>query len=139
MKKAFILLLILFLINVPNLYYSWYMKFPKIDVIQHFLGGFFMAMFMAAYLKKYILEKEFLKNMLIVVGATTFVGVVWEFSEYIANQTLIDPLYRWFKIKAYFMGDLEDTVSDLTLDILGASSFWIIHLLRSRDEKIQKY
>jgi len=98
-----------------------------------------MAMFMAAYLKKYILEKEFLKNMLIVVGATTFVGVVWEFSEYIANQTLIDPLYRWFKIKAYFMGDLEDTVSDLTLDILGASSFWIIHLLRSRDEKIQKY
>ena len=90
-------------------------------------------MFMVAYLRKYLFEKDFIKNMLIVIGATTLVGVVWEFSEYIANQTLIDPFYRWFGITAYFMGDLEDTVFDLVLDILGGSSFWIIHSLRSRN------
>lgn len=91
-----------------------------------------MAMFMAAYLKEHILKGAFIKNTLIVVGATTFIGVVWEFSEYIANQTLIEPFYRWFGIKAYFMGDLKDTMADLTLDVLGACSLWIIHSLWSR-------
>ena len=88
---------------------------------------------MTAYLKKQMLEKDFIKNMLVVIGATTLIGVVWEFSEYIANQTLIDPFYRWFGITAYFMGDLEDTVFDLALDILGGSLFWIIHFFRSRN------
>ena len=98
----------------------------------HFLGGFFVAMLMAAYLKDNILKKAFLKNMLIVIGAATFIGVVWEFSEYIANQILVEPFYRWFQVRTYFMGDLQDTISDLLLDILGATLFTTYHLLRSR-------
>lgn len=132
MRKAFILLLILFLSNLPSLYYGWYLDMPWVDVVQHFIGGFLVAMFMTAYLGENISGRSFLKNMLIVVGATTFVGVIWEFSEFIANQTLIEPFYRWFEIRAYFMGDLKDTMSDLLMDILGSSSFWIIHSLRSR-------
>jgi len=125
MKKAFILLILLFLTNIPSTYYSLYIEYWWFDTIQHFLGGIFIAMFMYYYLKNHLIPKHEIKNALIIVGATVFIGVIWEFSEYIANQTLIEPFYRWFEIRAYFMGDLQDTVKDLLMDTLGASIFYI--------------
>ncbi len=130
MKKAFIALVAVFLINIPSLYYGWYIKWDWIDVVLHFSGGFLMAIFLAGYLKDRLVLGINIKNVLIVVGATVFVGVVWEFSEYIANQTLIDPFYRWFGIRAYFMGDLQDTISDLLMDILGALTFMSLRSFR---------
>lgn len=91
-----------------------------------------MAMFMTGYLVDHLRPKEYLRNIIIITGATVFVGVLWEFSEYIANQTLIDPIYRWFEIKAYFMGDLQDTVKDLLMDTLGALVFYTFYSLRNR-------
>lgn len=84
-------------------------------------------MFMAGYLKDRLVPKINIKNMLIVVGATLFVGVTWEFAEYIANQILIGPFYRWFGIRAYFIGDLPDTINDLLMDTLGALTFMSLH------------
>ena len=121
------------MINLPSLYYSWYIQFSWVDTVQHFLGGFLVAMFMSYYLKDHLLERAFLKNMLIVIGVTTFVGVAWEFSEYIANQTLIKPFYYWFGIRAYFMGNLQDTINDLLMDVIGSLVFCAFHLLRSRE------
>ena len=91
-----------------------------------------MAMFMAAYLKNHLVPEINIKNTLIVVGATLFIGVIWEFSEYIANQILIDPFYRWFGIRAYFMGDLPDTVSDMLMDILGALTFTSLYFSKKK-------
>lgn len=91
-----------------------------------------MAMFMAYYLKNHLLSREKIKNALIVIGAATFIGVVWEFAEYLANQTLINVIYEKFKIRTYFMGDLRDTIIDLLLDILGAFLFFGLHLFRTR-------
>ena len=133
MKKSFILLIILFLINLPSLYYSWYIQFSWVDTVQHFLGGFLVAMFMSYYLKDHLLERAFLKNMLIVIGVTTFVGVAWEFSEYIANLAISPILYDHYGVRTYFMGDLDDTMNDLLMDILGAGLFaLILHFIRSR-------
>ena len=56
----------------------------------------------------------------------SFIGVVWEFAEYLASQTLIEPIYNSFSIRAYFIGDLDDTINDLLMDILGALSFMFI-------------
>lgn len=84
------------------------------------------------YLKDHFLPNSLIKNTLILAGATVFIGVIWEFAEYIANQTLIEPFYNWFGIRAYFMGDLNDTIGDLTLDTLGGLTFWGLHLLWSR-------
>ena len=94
----------------------------------HFLGGFFVAMLMFRYLKITELrisnyELRVIKKYLIVVGAVTFIGVVWEFAEYLASQTLVEPLYKYFQIKAYFIGNLDDTINDLLMDILGALVF----------------
>jgi hypothetical protein len=131
MKKAFVFLVILFLTNVPSLYYALYIDYSWFDTVQHFLGGFFVAMFMTAYLKDALNGNNF-KNLLVIAGATILIGVVWEFAEYIANQTLIEPTYKYFGIKAYFMGDLRDTMIDLLMDISGSLVFGILHLLWSR-------
>jgi len=130
MKIAFVFLILIFLINAPGLYYQWYLDFWWFDVLLHFLGGFFIAMFFAAYLDDHIKGESKLKNTLIIVGAAMFIGVVWEFAEYIANQTLVEPFYEYFRVRAYFMGDLNDTVNDLTMDMLGAFLFAWSHLLR---------
>ena len=91
-----------------------------------------MAMLLSVYLRGHFVAGEKIKNTLILVGATIFIGVVWEFCEYIANQTLIDFVYQKFGIRAYFMGNLEDTIYDLFLDILGAISFIAIHSVWGR-------
>ena len=98
-------------------------------MLHHFLGGFFMAMLMAHYLGSIFelritdYELTTLKRYLIIVGAVSFIGVVWEFAEYLAGQTLIEPIYEHFKIRAYFIGDLDDTINDLLMDIIGALSW----------------
>lgn len=125
MRIALFFLGILLLSNIPSLYYSLYIHWWWFDTAQHFLGGFFVAMFMYYYLKSHLLDGNLIKNVLIVTGATVLIGVVWEFAEYIANQTLIEPFYRWFEIRAYFMGDLQDTVKDLAMDTLGALVLYI--------------
>jgi len=94
-------------------------------MIHHFLGGFFVAMLMVHYLKVEELriknnELGIIKKCLIMVGVVSFIGVIWELAEYLASQTLIEPMYKYFQIKAYFIGDLDDTINDLLMDILGA-------------------
>ena len=132
MKMPLIFLVSTFVVNLVGLYYQWYLVYPWFDQVLHFLGGFFIAMLMANYLNDYFVNKNTLKNLLIIVGVTVFIGVAWEFVEYIANQTLIEPVYIYFKVHAYFMGDLDDTVSDLLMDILGATTLSLLHLRRSR-------
>ena len=128
MKKAFLFLVLIFVINLPGLYYQWYLNYWWFDTALHFLGGFFIAMFFAAYLKEHISGTAKLKSTLVIVGAAMFIGVTWEFAEYIANQTLVEPFYNYFGVRAYFMGDLSDTVNDLTMDMLGAGLFAWLHL-----------
>lgn len=131
MIKALIALMVVFSVNIPSLYYGWYLKFDWVDIVLHFWGGFFVAMFMADYLKDRLVPGGRIKNVLIVIGATIFIGVVWEFAEFIANQTLVDFFYNVFGVRAYFMGDLNDTVLDLLMDILGALMFLsILHRKR---------
>ena len=132
MRKALIGLTIVFLSVIPSTYYGWFIRFWWVDVVQHFLGGFFLAMLFAHYLKDNFVEGKKLQNILIVIGATIFIGVVWEFAEYIGNQTLINPIYKYFHIRTYFMGDLRDTVKDLLMDILGALTY-SLHFFRSRN------
>ncbi len=128
MKKAIIFLSIILTANIVSLFYSWYIKWWWFDISSHLLGGFFVAMLFREYLKDHLLKNKALQNTLILVGATVFIGVMWEFSEYIANQTLIDLVYRKFQIHAYFMGDLDDTVKDLVNDTLGGLTSSLIFL-----------
>ena len=130
MRTAFIALVTVFTVDAVGLYFGWYLDYFWFDMTLHFLGGLFIAMLMADYLKEYVSTGSKLKNALIVLGVTAFVGVVWEFAEYVANQTLTEPVYKYFKVRVYFIGDLDDTINDLAMDILGAAAFYFLHLLR---------
>lgn len=121
MKRALIFLIIIFISNLVGMYYGMYVTW-WFDMLHHFLGGFFMAMLMVHYLglRTKDLGLSPLKTTLVVVGAVSFVGIVWEFAEYLASQTLIEPIYNSFAIRAYFIGDLDDTMNDLLMDVVGA-------------------
>lgn len=123
MRRAIIFLTIIFLANFVGMYYGFY-GYWWFDMSLHFLGGFFMAMLMVHYLTAAKTQSK-LKNYLILVGAVSFIGIIWEFAEYLANQTLVEPLYNNFGISSYFIGDLDDTINDLLMDILGAFA-WLI-------------
>ena len=140
MRKAVIFLTIIFFTNLIgaiyfNAYLTWWF-----DMLHHFWGGFFVAMLMAHYLKITELqitnypasprpesseagELRQIQKYLIIVGAVSFIGIVWEFAEYLAGQTLIEPIYNNFGVRAYFIGDLDDTINDLLMDVLGALIF----------------
>ena len=123
-KTAFIFLVIIFLVSTVGMYFDLF-HFWWFGIFLHFTGGFFMAMLMSHYLVD-IKTPSKLKNYLVVVGAVVFIGVVWEFAEYIASQTLIYPIYNKFGIRTYFIGDLGDTMNDLLMDILGALSWLVV-------------
>ena len=129
MKKPISFLILALILNLVGIYYQWYLSYSWFDQVLHFSGGLFIAMFFSAYLKEHLFHNSKLKNTLIILGATSFIGVTWEFAEYIANQTLTEPFYRYFQVHVYFMGDLNDTVNDLLMDILGAGVFAVLKIL----------
>src|SRR3989344_2843824 len=108
MKRAIFFLTLVLLINfIAGMYYDFY-EYWWFDVILHFLGGFFVAMLMVHYLKITELritnyELTAIKGYLIIVGAVSFIGVVWEFAEYLASLTLIESFYNNFGVKTSFI------------------------------------
>ena len=125
MKRAIIFLTAIFSMNIAGMYFRFY-EYWWFDMLAlHFLGGFFMAMLMFYYLAD-VKPPSKLKSYLVIVGAVSFIGVVWEFAEYLANQTLIEPIYEHFKVRAYFIGDLDDTINDLLMDVVGAITFLLL-------------
>ncbi len=84
-----------------------------------------MAMFFYNYLKEYMKGRK-IKKLLIITGATVFIGVIWEFSEYIATAFLSSYLYNTHGIICC-MGNLNDTINDLAMDIIGAITFMTLY------------
>lgn len=140
MRTAILFLILIFLIDmVFGLGFRFY-RILYFDIILHFLGGFFVAMFFYDYLKEYMNpvkgqkinpfdrlrvdteQSRSIKKILIITGATVFIGVIWEFSEYIATALLSDYLYNNYRIICC-MGNLSDTINDLAMDIIGAVIF----------------
>jgi len=119
MRQTIWVLVAIFSVNLVGLYLEWY-NFFWFDMVLHFSGGLFVAMLFANYLKAHALPNAKLANILIVVGAATMIGVVWEFAEYFAHITFAEKASAAFGMRVDFMGDLDDTITDLLMDMLGA-------------------
>ena len=126
-KKAIFLLVTLFLINIyVGICKGWGEDF-WISAGFHLSGGFLIAMLLFSfYNNDFASLRQYLK-ILVVIAMTLGVGVVWEFLEFIASQTLVQPLYNFYGRHFYFMGNLADTMSDLLMDTLGAIAFLITY------------
>lgn len=124
MKTAILFLILVFLIDMLGFYIGSY-HIPLYDVVLHFFGGFFVAMFFSHYFKNLIPGNPGspkLKKVFIIVSATIFVGAMWEITEYITTEMLSNYLYKTYQIVCC-IGNLNDTISDLAIDITGAITF----------------
>lgn len=137
MKTAILFLILLFLINIIFGFGFKFYRFFYFDIVLHFLGGFFVAMFSYQYLKEFLTIKNpnnKLKKILIIVSASLFFGVIWEFLEYISTILFKEALKEKYGITCC-IGNLDDTLNDLLMDTLGGITFSF--LLFSSKSKIQ--
>ncbi len=119
---AFLVFLIAFL-HVGALFFDWYIEFWWWDIMNHFLGGFFIGVL---FLWIFVFSGIFSQNLkqkggfYLVVMATIvsfIVAVGWEFYEYLLGFDYSPEGY------------LNDTFKDITMGFLGAlvgSVFFVI-------------
>ena len=110
-------------------HFSWF------DVVLHFLGGLGVYLVLSSYFQKDLVNLSWLHRTILLVGTTAMVGIIWEFAEY--SFTVIPAILPLPWDGFSFIGDLPDTLSDLSLDILGGlfGSILYLHSLRKRKTK----
>lgn len=106
-----------------------YYAIPYFDKMLHLLGGVAVAWFALAFIQKDIAPITIWKQLIIVVGIATLIGVVWEWAEYGSNFTKHSvPLWYHY----FHGGSIADTLGDLAADILGATIFSGWAIMRAR-------
>lgn len=129
-KIALIVLPIIFFSNlIIGVFFGVGLEYNFFNTIHHYFGGLFTALFFYGYLNEIISNKNTptIKKWLIIVSATIFVGVVWEFSEWIGT---------YYDFKYLRIGDLDDTLLDLVVDAFGALTLlFLLHPIRKRNAK----
>ncbi len=129
MRLAILFLILVFLIDMLGFYIGSY-RIPVYDVVLHFSGGLFVAMFFSHYFKNIVTGNPGspkLKKAFIVISAAIFVGAMWEITEYISTEIFGNYLYETYRIVCC-IGNLNDTISDLALDITGAITYVLVFL-----------
>ena len=109
--------------------YGLYYRIANFDKLLHLTGGIIAAWFVLALLQDELVRMTAWKQILILVGITAFIGVMWEWAEFISNFTqYTNP--TWYH---YFHGgDLGDTLGDLLADTAGAIFFALWALRKER-------
>lgn len=126
----------LFVINLYGVLAVGWGENTSVSMAFHLLGGFFVAMLVCSFYNSEFkrLSQPFLP-FLIAAALTLSIGVVWEFAEYVGYKTLTQPIYDNFKYRFYFMGDLDDTIQDLAMDLIGGLVFLTLYLPKRLNTK----
>lgn len=121
---VFFLALIIAILHIVALEMNLYWLFSWFDILMHFLGGAWVALFLSwtIFFSSFIKVK--VKNpFVIIVSATIVMGVLWEVFE-----VIIDPLF--FHDKYVF-----DTMIDLLMDTFGAICSCVLVNIKLRNGK----
>lgn len=128
-KKAIISIISVLVINTICKQLGIYDSFELIDIPMHFLGGVSIGMFGLAIWMQGIHEVKFrgwfarhLEWWLVpifVLGVVSFVGILWEWHEYLLDWLTIGDVIR--------QPDMKDTMTDFLMDILGGSASLIFY------------
>lgn len=103
----------------PTEAFKLYERFPYIDTLLHLAGGAAIVWFLSSFLERGVWHLSKLTVIALLVGATTLIGVLWEFAEFYSGRNFRETLpvvYQYFR-----GGDLQDTLGDLAADIAGAT------------------
>ncbi len=118
--------------------FGWYHSHPWIDIPQHFFGGVLAALIFYWINSRYPhflkLVPGVLPPLLLVLSWAVFLGVLFEFAEFLYDRIAVDYLNLAHR---YTQLGLADTMGDLFLDILGALSLGILMRLRYDKKKHQ--
>lgn len=104
-----------------TLFFEWHKTYLWFDSLLHFLGGFWLAIFFSYALVRFKLtsvDRRFWVKLILGLGFVALVGVLWELHEFAVDWYLKD--------KAFMQPDLQDTMLDLTLDLLGGLTFFLL-------------
>lgn len=104
-----------------------YSKVPEFDSIMHFSGGIAIAIMAYAawdmgfglYEKRVMDSIPVVVQVLFVIGFVSFVGVVWEWHEFLLDQMHIQRMIAFVPMQP----SVGDTMMDLFLDIFGATLY----------------
>lgn len=113
-------LVVIATLHILALEFSLYWLYPWFDIMVHFLGGLFTALF-ALWLffeSGYVRINNNVQNALLVAGVSILViGIGWEIFELVAGVPIEDNF-------------VLDTTIDLIMDVLGAgvAVFIFIHM-----------
>lgn len=125
-RSAFFAILFVLFIHGILLLTDGYYHLKQIDVPLHIMGGFAMSMLGLA-IHHQVSTKHHNKTMpwwyhfVFVVGFAMLVGVVWEFYEFVMDQTVNIRLQL-----PLTQPSLANTMKDLLDDLIGAMlAFWI--------------
>lgn len=104
-KRLVLLILFIFVINFLANKFFWYYSIRYLDMIMHFIGGFWVGLFTL-----YLSAEETISSRLIfkILLSVFLVGIGWEIYE-----ALVD------KVVAQNSLNVLDTSSDLFFDLLG--------------------
>ncbi|MDO8523268.1 MAG: hypothetical protein Q7S12_03245 [bacterium] len=122
---AFILLILLFGAWVIGLNYGLFFLIKWLDIPFHFFGGFSVYVLWRAFGKGLNAEiaglRKFFFLFLAGIGFVMFIGVFWEFFEFILDRFIMHTGFT------YLSGVYEDTLSDLLLDFFGGSTAFLLY------------
>ncbi len=130
---AFLPMLVVFACNIViDTGLGLYELLPSLDIFMHALGGFVSAwsgLRLWRHIQKNggLLKPSWIIYVLL-IGWTSFVGVLWEFYEYFHDVV--------FPFASRFQPSLRDTMADFLFDILGAVAFcFIVSALRKKKKR----
>ena len=98
------------------------------DKLLHLSGGIISAWFFSVFFRKELGISSKFRAIIIILSATGFVGILWEFAEYISGAYVsqIAPIVAHYM----FIGDLVDTLGDILTDLTGGLGFSLSLIFR---------
>lgn len=111
---------ILFFLFIFSVYLSSFnKKYAWIFPFFHFISGFLLASLLSIYTK----------NQTRIIILVFIMSLIWEFYEYLVDKlSFCRKIFsKYFNIKETSIS-LKDTITDLILDILGATLFILVFL-----------
>lgn len=125
-RTAYFAILFVLVIHGILLLTDGYYHLDQIDVPLHIMGGFVMSMLGLAIHHQVSTNHHnkmapWWYRFVFVVGFAVLIGVLWEFYEFVMDQTV----HKWFELPVA-QPSLANTMKDLLDDLIGAiAAFWV--------------
>ncbi len=107
-KKLFnrlsLLIIFIFIVNFLAVKFYWYSSIWWLDILTHFLGGFWLSLSVSWFFSGKSTQLSIIKTLIIVL----IIGLLWEVFEIVVNETISKNNF-----------DLSDTLADLFFDLSG--------------------